>query len=221
MEGAGLTFVLNKLSDLLERQVGLIAGAEDEIRSLRDHLSLLSIFLEGINAQSDGTTPTVDQLVDQLRRVSWKAEDVVDQYILDVARHERKKYVKKFFTGSGLVSSKGELAKQSQDIKNTIEDILTNKERFGVQLDYGTSSYMTAQQNDKNALDQMRRNVGEENVVGFDQQTCEVMEMLMPKGGVEAKELRVVSIIGMGGLGKSTLARKIFTSMEIEMLFVT
>uniref|UniRef100_A0A7N1A626 NB-ARC domain-containing protein n=1 Tax=Kalanchoe fedtschenkoi TaxID=63787 RepID=A0A7N1A626_KALFE len=60
----------------------------------------------------------------------------------------------------------------------------------------------------------------EEDVVGFDKQTCDVMEMLMPEGGgLEDEGLRVVSIIGMGGLGKSTLARKIFNCEEIKFHF--
>uniref|UniRef100_A0A7N1A6Z5 NB-ARC domain-containing protein n=1 Tax=Kalanchoe fedtschenkoi TaxID=63787 RepID=A0A7N1A6Z5_KALFE len=74
----------------------------------------------------------------------------------------------------------------------------------------------------ENALDWRRRNVEEEDVIGFDQQTCEVMKMLMPKGGgVEDNQLRVVSVVGMGGLGKSTLAKKIFNHHEIKTQFGT
>uniref|UniRef100_A0A7N1A938 Uncharacterized protein n=1 Tax=Kalanchoe fedtschenkoi TaxID=63787 RepID=A0A7N1A938_KALFE len=204
---AVLTYVINKLSDLLEQKVRLIAGAEYEIRSLLDDLKLLTIFIQGINDQSDGTTaPLVDELVDQLRRVSWKAEDVVDQYMLDVARHERKQFfVRKVFTGCGMLSRKGRLAAQAKEIKQTVDDILKKKRNIG-----------------ETALDRRRRNVEEEDVVGFDQLTRELMKMLMPKGGgVEDNELRVVSVIGMGGLGKSTLARKIFNHQEIKTQFET
>uniref|UniRef100_A0A7N0ZSF2 Uncharacterized protein n=1 Tax=Kalanchoe fedtschenkoi TaxID=63787 RepID=A0A7N0ZSF2_KALFE len=221
MDGAVLTYVINKLGDLLDQKVGLIAGAENEIRSLRDELSLLTIFLGVINDQNDGTTtPLAKELTQQLRRVSWKAEDVVDQYMLDVARHERKQFVKKVFTGCGMLSRKGELAEQAQDIKKKIEDILRNKEKYGVRLDSGTPSDSTARRNVQHKFDR-RRNVEEEDVVGFDQQFHEVMEMLVPKGGVEDEGLRVVSIIGMGGLGKSTLARKVFNHREIKTQFGT
>uniref|UniRef100_A0A7N0V9K3 Uncharacterized protein n=1 Tax=Kalanchoe fedtschenkoi TaxID=63787 RepID=A0A7N0V9K3_KALFE len=218
MDGAGLTFVLNKLSDLLERQVGLIAGAEDIISSLRDDLSLLTIFLEGINDQRDGATALMQELMHQLRRVSWKAEDVVDQYMLDVARHESMTFLKDVFTGN----HKGQLADQAQTIKQTVEGIMKNKEMYGIQKDDGAPSNRFAQQNGEIALDlrrrldRWRRNVEEEEVVGFDQQFGEVIRMLRPEGCVEADQLLVVSIIGMGGLGKTTLARKIFKSEKIH-----
>uniref|UniRef100_A0A7N0T7Q0 Uncharacterized protein n=1 Tax=Kalanchoe fedtschenkoi TaxID=63787 RepID=A0A7N0T7Q0_KALFE len=223
MDGAVLTLAINKLSDLLEQKVGLIAGAEDEIRSLHDELSLLTIFLGGIYDQSGGTTnPLAQQLMHQLRRVSWKAEDVVDQYMLDVTRHERKQFVKKVFTGCGMLSRKGRLAAQAKEIKQTVDGILKKKDTYGIRLEYGTPSDRPAQQIGENALDRRRRNVEEEDVIGFDQQTCEVMKMLMPKGGgVEDNQLRVVSVIGMGGLGKSTLARKIFNHQEIKTQFGT
>uniref|UniRef100_A0A7N0UKZ0 Uncharacterized protein n=1 Tax=Kalanchoe fedtschenkoi TaxID=63787 RepID=A0A7N0UKZ0_KALFE len=218
MDGAVLTLVITKLSDLLEQKVRLIAGAEDEIRSQRDELNLLTIFLDGINDQSDRATPLVQELIHQLQRVSCDAEDVADQYLLDVAQHERKKFPR--FTGCGKLSRKGKLAAQAKDIKLTIDSILRNKDKYGVRLDYGAPSDRPAQQTGENALDRRRRNVEEEDVVGFDKQTCEVMEMLMPEGGgVEDEGLRVVSIIGMGGLGKSTLARKIFNHEEIKSHF--
>uniref|UniRef100_A0A7N0VFB5 Uncharacterized protein n=1 Tax=Kalanchoe fedtschenkoi TaxID=63787 RepID=A0A7N0VFB5_KALFE len=186
--------------DPLDQKVGLIAGAEDEIRSLRDELNLLTGFLGGINDHNGGTTPSAQELMHQLRRVSWKAEDVVDQYMLDAARHERKQFVKKVFSGCGMLSRKGELAEQAQDIKKTIEDILRNKEKYGVRLDSGTPSDSSARRNNVQHKFDRRRNVEEEDVVGFDQQFHEVLEMLMPESGVEVDELRVVSVIGMGGL---------------------
>uniref|UniRef100_A0A7N0ZSP6 Uncharacterized protein n=1 Tax=Kalanchoe fedtschenkoi TaxID=63787 RepID=A0A7N0ZSP6_KALFE len=139
--------------------------------------------------------------------------------MLDVARHERKKFAKKVFTGCGVLSRKCRLVMQAKKINQTIEGILKKKDTYGVRLDYGNRLDRAAQENSQNALNRRRRNIEEEDVVGFDQQACKVMEMVEPVGGWQAQELRVVSIVGMGGLGKTTLAKKIFNSVEIKKLF--
>uniref|UniRef100_A0A7N0V9L6 Uncharacterized protein n=1 Tax=Kalanchoe fedtschenkoi TaxID=63787 RepID=A0A7N0V9L6_KALFE len=255
MDGAELSVVLNKLRDLLERQVGLIAGAEDEITTLRDDLSLLTSVLEGITNQSEGNNIWSDNattsfmssnLKVRLRRVSWKVDDVVDQYLLDVAQHESKTFVKNLFSKSHKVLWKRHLAKEARAIKGNIEYIITNKDLF---LPREIHLYRPVQQIGENALDhkemlnrltenvdeedevgfyqqfrkaqkkrfdrRWRGNFDEEDVVGFDRQFSEVMEMLRLEACDQTDQLRVVSIIGMGGIGKTTLARKIFNSEKM------
>lgn len=55
-----------------------------------------------------------------------------------------------------------------------------------------------------------------DNVVGFDGEALNVIGKL--KGG--SNELEVVSIIGMPGLGKTTLANKVYKDRDIEFEFM-
>jgi disease resistance protein RPM1 len=53
-------------------------------------------------------------------------------------------------------------------------------------------------------------------LVGIDQPKREVVSLLTEKdGGISSQQLKIVSIVGIGGLGKTTLAESISSSAEL------
>lgn len=56
----------------------------------------------------------------------------------------------------------------------------------------------------------------EEIVVGFDDEVATLLDQLT---GISTKQLQFMSIAGMAGLGKTTLARKLYRDPLIEYVF--
>ncbi|KAL1361193.1 hypothetical protein AAHE18_04G235000 [Arachis hypogaea] len=208
-----VNFALDNLSRLLVSEVTLLSSVKDQIRSLNDELKFMNIFIKSSEGKRED--PFVKEVVNQIRNVAYQAEDVVDTYVVNVNNQRSRNMLGKFFHSKDHVMMFHEVSDQINSIKRRIDEIYQNKSKYGIQQgDF--ESHNGNKEFAKDSLIAKRRNVEEEEVVGLVHDSDEVINHLARRGD---SSRRVVCILGMGGLGKTTLARKIYNNKKIKSMF--
>ncbi|XP_057756643.1 disease resistance protein RPP13-like [Arachis stenosperma] len=209
-----VTFALENLSRLLVSEVTLLASVEDQIKSLRDELSFMDIFIKSSKGKRED--PLVREVVNQIIDVAYQAEDVVDTYVVNVNKQRSRNMFGKCFHSKHHVMMLHEVNDQINTIKKRINEIYQNKSKYDIQQGDFESTIENKEFAKDSSLLARRRDVEEDEVVGLVHDSDEVISHLDERGD---SSRRVVCIIGMGGLGKTTLARKIYNSNKVKCMF--
>lgn len=129
MADAVLSFLVENLLQIISENVKLIAGAKGELELLVEEVKTLNAFLdEAAKTQSDNKL--WKQFIKDIRITVYKAEDIIDKFLVQAKLHADKNIVKRGFdyNYAGAVKELGEqVGIVLQKVKKLRED---NKQAF-------------------------------------------------------------------------------------------
>ncbi|KAL9282800.1 putative virus X resistance protein-like, coiled-coil [Arabidopsis thaliana] len=208
MAEAFVSFGLEKLWDLLSRESERLQGIDGQLDGLKRQLRSLQSLLKDADAKKHGSD-RVRNFLEDVKDLVFDAEDIIESYVLNKLRGKGKaKGVKKHVRRLAcFLTDRHKVASDIEGITKRISEVIGEMQSFGIQqiIDGGRSLSLQERQRVQREIRQTYPDSSESDLVGVEQSVEELVGHL-----VENDIYQVVSISGMGGIGKTTLARQVF-----------
>ncbi|KAF8017621.1 hypothetical protein BT93_H2727 [Corymbia citriodora subsp. variegata] len=174
----------------------------------------MKAFLKSAESSQDDD-PKCKVWVKQVRLVAHDTEDVLDEFMLKLARdhgHGFMRYFHKIKSSIQNLKARLHISSRIDDIKSRVESIAERHQRYNfTEQSASTSTRGTSWYN----LREDAFLVEEDELVGIDEPREEIIKWLVD----EEPGLQVLSISGMGGLGKTTLAKRVYDNRQVKAYF--
>ncbi|XP_027114242.1 putative late blight resistance protein homolog R1A-3 [Coffea arabica] len=211
---AALGFILQNLKESVQYNAELIGGVKDNVKELCEDLETLRAFIrEYTDKYSDNEI--LEKLASKIRGVVYRAEDAIETYISCASVQKLRRAISKAAHFVDYISDLRAVGKEIEKVSKDVQEIYQNRAALGFAAMQIEEISNRRQKKKKTPV------VEEDNVVGFDDAAKEVIELLTGESDDQSDQLEVISIIGMLGLGKTTLAKKVLNDPKIEYEFYT
>lgn len=218
MAEAILLSSVRSIGKLLIDEGNFLHGVSGQVKLLHEDLKRMQWFLKHAGAkQSD--REIVQLWISEFRAIACEANDLVEDYALRVSIQRKQAFGYTLRRPVGIFKqgyTKHKLSSEIQSLRTRISNLTKNFSEYGVRAiieDEGSSSMVMEQQ--------LRRTfsfVVEEDIVGIQRDVEILVKYLL--NASEAGHHSLISIYGMGGLGKTTLAKKVYHHPKLKQYFV-
>jgi disease resistance protein RPM1 len=194
--------LLGKLATLMGEEFFKLKNLRKEIKFINDELIGMKDALEGLSYLDELDLQT-KRWRDIVREMSYDIEDIIDDFMQNIAGSNKPSgFVSNTIERLRTLRARHKIAGQIEDIKNLVIETSARHQRY--KLDTPLSSNVVT---DPRVVT-LYENVA--NLVGVEAPTNELVNFL----AADDKQLKMVSIVGFGGLGKTTLANVVYGRLK-------
>ncbi|CAB4314787.1 unnamed protein product [Prunus armeniaca] len=222
----GVQEIVKKVASLASEEISLVWGFQGELTKLRESLLLTEAMLRDAGQSKEVRPEAVQIWVNKLEDIAHEADDVLDECGYELLRRQvevRNQMKKKVLNFLSLhynpILFRLKMAHKIENINSALENL--NKKAASIGLVNKKFSDATSSREiavDRETVSIFKRD--EKNIVGREKIVSEIVTTLINSSNTQENEnLPVMAIVGMAGLGKTTLAKCVYHEDEIGRRF--
>ncbi|PQQ15030.1 putative disease resistance protein [Prunus yedoensis var. nudiflora] len=217
MAEAVVSFVLESVRDFTIQEAKFLSGVSHQVEVAQNELQLMQGFLKDADARQG---QDVRIWVAKIRDAAYDLEDVIQTYGLKVVS-KKTRGLKNVLKRFACIFKEGvdvhRIGNEIENITTRISDLRSSLQKYSIK-ELTTDRDGSGGESSLQLHERLRRSyshVVERDVVGLESNVEELVMHLVK----DKNRHPVVSIWGMGGLGKTTLARQVYHHKKVRQHF--
>ncbi|KAK3122299.1 hypothetical protein QOZ80_8BG0667760 [Eleusine coracana subsp. coracana] len=206
--------VVGKAGDVLVQRVTRMWGVDGDREKMEDRLVYVSRMLVDAEVKAE-TDPAVKRWMKNLKAVAYQADDILDNFQYEALHREAQgprsmtSKVLSNFTHHSPLLFRLKISWELKNVLDKLEGLVSDMNQFGLLERAEVPQVVNRQKH--SALDK------HEEIFGRNNDKEMIVKLLLDHQ--DQQSVQVLPIIGMGGLGKTTLAKLVYNDSRVKKHF--
>jgi ABC-type multidrug transport system fused ATPase/permease subunit len=203
-----------KVMSLTSEHISSAWGFKEELRKLHVSLTKIQAVLHDAEKRQVSDESVRIWLL-ELKDVAYGADNVLDEFGYEILRQkvetQNKKKVRSFFSLSNPIVFPFKMANKIKNINQSLDRIKTDIAAFGLRMESVNSIPKFGLDRETDSF------IDDSEVVGRGDDVLEIVNLLI--GANNQQAISVIPIVGMAGLGKTTIAKLVYKHELVKKHF--
>ncbi|XP_020411702.1 disease resistance protein RGA2-like isoform X1 [Prunus persica] len=210
--------IIERLGSRAFEEIGLVWGVNDELQKLKLLVSQLRAVLLDAE-QKQANNEAVKEWLQSVEDEVYEADDVLDEFYTEAqwrqmvpGNNKVSKQVRIFFSSSNQLVFGLKMGHKIKDLNKRLHEIASNRTFGQLQVNHEDARFVIRERVTHSF-------VREDNIIGRDEDKRAIIQLLLDLDPIPTKNVSSISIVGFGGLGKTTLAQLVLNDEKVEKHF--